>query len=382
MRIAILTYHRAYNCGAALQAWALKVVLERMGHSVEFPVLNHVGELGRWVPGWVQWDRNPFFVLRSFAVRVVRNALSVPVEDLMRARFRAFRKSFLAERHCSDEQLADNYDLIVVGSDQVWSAPLSGKDAPVFFAESLPTDIPKIGYGISYGDTTLPADGMSRILAAVPRFRALSFRERIAQEQVFEMSGVHSDVVLDPTLLLTAHDYGGFTGAFKPPKEPYLFLYALGSDSVLIDAARRLAERLGVRAIMTSMYQYSRYGAPQGLTYAISPDRLVGYVANARYVLTSSFHGTALATIFRKPFLSMLMERDSPPCRSRVGNLLKTAGDLARLVTPQTPVEEMIKMLNAPVEPSRALEEQRRFSIDWLKDKILEVGQRDVGKRA
>ena len=34
MRIAILTFHRAYNCGAMLQAWALKTVLERKGHAL------------------------------------------------------------------------------------------------------------------------------------------------------------------------------------------------------------------------------------------------------------------------------------------------------------------------------------------------------------
>ena len=31
MRIAIITFHRAYNCRTMLQAWALKTVLERMG---------------------------------------------------------------------------------------------------------------------------------------------------------------------------------------------------------------------------------------------------------------------------------------------------------------------------------------------------------------
>ena len=48
MKIAILTFHRAYNCGAMLQAWALRTVLERMGHTIEFPILNHVGETKRW----------------------------------------------------------------------------------------------------------------------------------------------------------------------------------------------------------------------------------------------------------------------------------------------------------------------------------------------
>lgn len=36
MKIGILTYHRAHNYGAVLQAYALRTFLQKQGHDVEF----------------------------------------------------------------------------------------------------------------------------------------------------------------------------------------------------------------------------------------------------------------------------------------------------------------------------------------------------------
>ena len=83
MKIAILTFHRAYNCGAMLQAWALRTVLERMGHVVEFPILNHVGERNRWLK-LIDFRKRGMNLIRSFIGRFLLNIFSVPCEDTLR----------------------------------------------------------------------------------------------------------------------------------------------------------------------------------------------------------------------------------------------------------------------------------------------------------
>ena len=160
MRIAILTFHRAYNCGAMLQAWALKTVLERMGHKVEFPICNHVGEEARWKYGWVNRDKRGIQFLRSLLGRFLLNALSVPCEDILRMRYRHFRKVHLPERVCSPGSFSKYYDLVVVGSDQVWSVKHAMSEAPLFFAENIPACVRKIVYAASYGDRPLNDDAI------------------------------------------------------------------------------------------------------------------------------------------------------------------------------------------------------------------------------
>lgn len=366
MRIAILTYHRAYNCGAMLQAWALKTVLERMGHIVEFPILNHVGELGRWPLKWVHWRMNPFRVLLSFARRSLYNLSSIPSEDVLRFRFRRFRERYLPERHCGCRDLAKHYDSIVIGSDQVWSEAHSGRFAPVFFAESLPTSIPVIGYAVSYGDHALPEGKLARIAAAYSRFQAVSARERIVQKQMEDIGCGKPDITLDPTLLLFKTDYLHFSGSVNAPSKPFLFMYTLSTRPFFVETARSIAKRLGVQAIIAPMYQRTRVDAPHGLTYGISPDRLVSYISKAKYVLAGSFHGTALSVVMGKPFLSLREEAENPDSPSRPGTLLKLLSCEERLVTPETSIVEMIARLTAPMPEIHALYEAKETSLLWL----------------
>lgn len=367
MRIGILTFHRAYNCGAALQAWALKTVFERMGHSADFPILNHVGEKTRWPLPWVVWSKSPFRIAKSLVYRSIYNLSSIPSEDLLRFRFKRFRERYLSEKTCRAEDLHKHYDLIVVGSDQVWNEVISKKDATVFFAENLPVSIPKVGYAVSYGDKLLPQESLSRVIAAYPRFSAVSVREELMQKQLSECGCKKPDVTLDPTLLLTKDDYLPLMNKLTPPRSPYLFMYTLLAKPFFIDTAKTLAKRLGVKAVIAPMYQRTRYGAASGLTYGISPDRLVNFVANAEYVLAASFHGTALAALFEKPFLSLRIEAEDSNYPSRPGNLLRLLGQEDRLVTPETSIEDMATRLLAPMAGTGRLSPAREVSFSWLK---------------
>ena len=366
MRVAIITFHRAYNCGAMLQAWALKTVLERMGHTVEFPVCNHVGEEKRWQYEFISRDKHGIRALRSLAGRFLLNALSVPCEDILRMRYRHFRKVHLPERACTPSDFDKYYDLLVIGSDQVWSTRHSQAEAPLFFAENLPAHIHKIAYAASYGDKPLDDDSIRRVAASLDRFSHISVREPLAHEQLSSLSSRRIDVTLDPTLLLTAKDYDEIATPGKTINEPYLFMYTLSTGSFFIDTAKQLADRLGVKYIIAPCYQYTRYGAVKGLTYSISPDRLVGLARGARYVLAGSFHGTVMGLMFNKPFLSLRAQVDE--YESRPAALLHMLGCGDRLVNPTTSMCDMEEMLRCAV-PKRTydvLDVKRHESLHWL----------------
>ena len=366
MRIAILTFHRAYNCGAMLQAWALKTVLERMGHSVEFPVCNHVGEEKRWQYDLINWEKRGVQVLRSFLGRFMLNALSVPNEDILRWRYRRFRKANLPERVCSPAEFDKYYDLVIVGSDQVWSVKHTLSEAPLFFAESIPDCVRKIAYAASYGDKPLDDDSAKRVASSVDRFSHISVREPLAQNQLSGLASRKIDVALDPTLLLVAKDYDGIAYKGNAIREPYLFMYTLSTAPFFVNTAKQLAGRLGVKCVIAPCYQYSRLGAAKGLTYSISPDRLVSLARGAKYVLAGSFHGTVMGLMFHRPFLSLRKQVDE--CESRPAALLNVIGCGHRLVNPTVSLNDMEAMLRCEV-PQNAydlLEAKRNESLQWL----------------
>ena len=371
MRIGIITFHRAYNCGAMLQAWALKTILERMGHTVEFPACNHVGETSRWQLGWVNREYQGLNLLRSFVGRAIINLMSIPSEDILLRRYRLFRTRYLPERICTPREFDKYYDLIIVGSDQVWSTRHSGKYAPLFFAENIPACIRKIGYAVSYGDEPIKdISAMQRIIAALDRFSSVSVREPLAQQQLSKYTDRQIAVSLDPTLLLKDEDYDEITGDFGANRKPYLFMYTLSAEPFYVQTARTLAKRLGVRCIIAPCYQYSRYGAPSGLTYSISPDRLVSLVRNAQYVLAGSFHGTVMGLTFHKPFLSLRNQIDK--YESRPAALLNMIGSGDKIVNPQTSIEKMEELLRNGPESAvyEKLSNRRKESLSWLQKAI------------
>lgn len=369
MRIAILTFHRAYNCGAMLQAWALRTVLERMGHVVEFPVLNHVGERNRWLK-LIDFRKRGMNLIRSVIGRFLLNVFSVPCEDTLRTRYKRFREVFLPERVCDVADLSEIYDLLIVGSDQVWSERHSLSDSALFFGESLPVDVKKITYAASYGDKPLDENILKRVVDAVNRFSKVSVREPLAKKQLTEFTFKKIDVVADPTLLLTEEDYYVLSKNIKVPDEPYLFMYTLSSDKFFVNTAKALARRLKVKCIIAPCYQYSRFRAPIGLTYAISPDRLVALVRGAKYVLAGSFHGTVMGIIFNKPFLSLRAQVDE--YESRPVALLNRIGCSERLVTPKTSLDEMEALLRTEVDEEvyNKLAQFRTNSLFWLKEAV------------
>ena len=378
MKIAILTFHRAYNCGAMLQAWALKTVLERMGHSVEFPACNHVGETDRWqFCEWHNPEKRRLQWVRSVVGRAYVNFRSIPYnlgsifcEDVLRKRYKAFRKKYLPERDCEPSQFGNYYDLIVSGSDQVFSDVHSKEGAPLFFCENKPKDLRAIAYAASYGDKPLQGERLDRVVKALDNFAAVSMREAMAKDQLLALSSKEIAETLDPTLLVSAADYEEIADG-EVPSEPYLFMYTLYTTPFFINTAKELARRLGVKCIIAPCYQYSRWKAPKGITYSVSPNRLVQYARNAKYVLAGSFHGTVMGVMFKKPFLSLRAQVDE--FESRPAALLRKIGCLNRLVNPTTSPDEMERLLREPLpDYSSEIDKYRAASLNWLKKAIEE----------
>lgn len=368
MKIGIITFHRAYNCGAVLQAWALKTQLERMGHSVEFPICNHIGETkSRW-RAKIPKGRTGFSWLKGALGALMVNALSIGMDDDKRI-FADFRSRRLPERDCKVEELARFYDLIVVGSDQVWRTFFTGSSASVFFGESLPSGLPRIGYAVSYGDRAVHGAELERIVAAVDRFNSVSAREDLVREQLTPLVSKDIQVVLDPTLVLEAHDYDDL-GADCIPPEKYLFCYTISQSMFVFNTVKKLAGALGLKAIIAPGYYYSRYKMPGGLTKHISPDKLISYTRNAECVIAGSFHGTALGIVFNKPLLSIRNECGEK--YSRPLSLLRQLNEEKRLVTPETKIDDMLQMLSDPIGGAarERLGVLRDKSKAWLSDAI------------
>ena len=345
MKIAILTLDLQTNFGGILQAYALQTVLERMGHEVTHlqakhsrlhnPVVMPLVWCKRLYRKYFQGDRqlpifeNPYKWAGKNTDRFISSNLNC---------------RFLAPEEWN-EGLAREYDVIVVGSDQVWR-PNYTSDVTRFFTAFLGhSDICRIAYAASFG---VAVNEFSDEQIACGReylklFSAISVREESGIRLCKELFDVQACQVLDPTLLLRREDYQCF--ASTAPQSPgNLMVYVLDRTEEKDAFIAEFAEKRG----LVPFYANSKAEMPWDVDIPAAERQqppletwLKGF-ADAEFVLTDSFHACVISILFHKPFgVFVNLERGL----SRIESLLRPLGLMDRCIT------------DAPVDLDR--------SIDW-----------------
>lgn len=368
MKIGIVTFHKAYNCGAMLQAYALMQAVRSLGYEVYFPSCNSVGLVGRWRSVGCCGSG-----LMSIARRVYRwlrlNISSIGFEEVKRFRYWWFRRKYLPELVISVDQIGKGFDGLIFGSDQIWNlcrTKDSGVDDSAYFlAENISEDIPKIGYAVSIGDGTCKE--RERVALAIHRMKAVSFREPFKKE----MFGCCEDnsrfaTVLDPTLLIDSENYKKMIAGKRSMTGDYILIYnATWETKCVRDVAINIEEKLSVPCVKLMGYGFGIFDLQRRERIAFGPINFLELINNAKAVVANSFHGTVFAIIFNKPFLSLVESRGA---NSRQENLLEELGLEDRLVVGCVQEAEL-ELLTKPLPETvfKRLGELRQESMEWLK---------------
>ncbi|RZA13958.1 MAG: polysaccharide pyruvyl transferase family protein, partial [Proteobacteria bacterium] len=189
LRIGILTFHFSENFGALLQAYGLRKWLADLGHSVEFINYHpsHVeggGDFSRL------WDPRAFKANAKIAYLKASMLRQHLFGDKRQTEaFEAFRRNelhlsgpALPTRAAVESHLAamdHPYDLIVLGSDQVWSASDQHGLDPVYFADfAVPPGTRRISYAPSFGRATVDPANRAELKRMISALDGVSCRER------------------------------------------------------------------------------------------------------------------------------------------------------------------------------------------------------------
>lgn len=323
MKIAILTFHRACNYGAVLQAYALQNSLNSLD-GVQAYILDY-DSLG------VYDIYTQFGILKrkaSFAKNIVAEVLLFGDVAKRNRCFADFRKRHFCVKQRNLKkvdlnQAAQEYDCIIVGSDQVWNGELTKNDN-AFLLDFVPDGVRKVSYAASVGKSTLEQKELQSVLSLLEGFEIVSLREPNFLEQFHQAlpeKEVRCDV--DPVFLLSAEQWRCFSQ--KTEREPYVLFFTLGggkNTDEVAEYARRVAREKGVRVVYASS-DY-RWYAFQDMEHAgiLSPEELIGLIDGAECVVTNSFHATAFSIMLHTPFFVNL----GANYNSRITNLLALTG--------------------------------------------------------
>jgi hypothetical protein len=305
MKVGILTMHYRRNYGGILQSYALMKVLQGLGHDVEVIDFRYDSKRNKRVKEMI------IKLLKALMKKQPKNSSNIAVRPLPKEHIEAFI-SFKSEYMCYSETagndtintIVSKYDVIVVGSDQIWNN-LSGKQLYFFFDWQPEYKGLRIAYAPCSIYPTAPEYNKERLRMLLNKFDAIGVRDETTASMVQSVTGVKPQIVLDPTCL---YDFKEFVS--EPIVEgDYIFSYILGSEiacshqEVIKHIKGKYGDMKVVAAIIPNVsLEVEKFA--DDIRYNASPSDWVNLVAHSKFVYTDSFHGCMFAMKFHKQFLA------------------------------------------------------------------------------
>jgi hypothetical protein len=294
-KVGIITFHRALNYGAVLQAYALQQFLFGLG--IENEIIDYYSKS-------ITSCYAPFKICKGKVVRgIARGLLFFRVIQKKRKRFEQFCNEYLTlSKPCYNDldlkELSKDYTFLLTGSDQVFSPISAGFDEAYFL--TFVEDEKRYSYAASLGIKKIPKALDEVYRERLRGFQCISVREADAASLLQDYISSKIKVHIDPTLLVTSRVWNQIshkTGF----KKSYVLMFHVEKPIVSIQFAKELAKQKGLEIIYINDRTVIR---DMNIKYVVAPkvEEFLAWFREAAYIVTNSFHGTAISILFHKEF--------------------------------------------------------------------------------
>lgn len=332
-KIGIINHWMVNNYGALFLAYALERKIKELGYNVETI---------SWLPDEVRcpWKLSMirktgffhyFMRLGYFLVFIL------PRQNSFRY-FRALMNT--SETKYTDSTLykiADKYDKIVIGGDQLWNCKVNYYNENNFLPFVKEKE-KKVVYAASLSQDFIREDFKATFKRLAEDFSYVTTRETKATELIEEITNLKAPRVADPAFLLDASEWSKL--ACEPKDKNYVFVYQVQSDVSVISFAQKLAKEKGCK-IVYCPFPLKKQIHCRRKPY-MSPEKWLGYIKNAKYVVTDAFHGTVFSIIFNREFFTEISEYGKDT-GSRITNILDVFSLNERLINNKC-ADELIEL--------------------------------------
>ena len=373
--IGIITYHHYYNYGTMLQALALQEKVEQLGYQAELIDFKQDNSLSRYEMLKLRIKRMPVYIKERKKYRALADSREKIKEK--NELFEQFYKTYLhvgKKKYTTTQQLMENppvYDGYVVGSDQTWN-PFVANSPEAFFLPFVENKSKKGSYGPSLAVKSLSDEKEKEYRKKLSNFSFLSCREQDGAQLLSRITQKEVKCVLDPTLLLSAKEWGKYC-EFEIPKEPYILVYFLGEKSEHIRAVEKIQKLTNWKIISLPAAYLEMENNDYKKVWG-GPKEFLSLIRGAALICTDSFHGTMFSINFQRNFFSFCKSSDSEESseNSRLYSALNIFGLSNRIIhNMDNLTAEDISIDYKNVIP--ILEEQRRDSIEYLENMLFEM---------
>ena len=316
-KIGIIGVRHEVNIGNNLIKYAISIKLKELGY-IPYIIGTH----------WIH--SNITFIKQNTNLVIIRNNFS--------------------------EIKRDDYDVLMVNSDQTWRK-FDGNFYDygfLKFAENW--TMKKFVYGASLGFDEWKLNNRDEQIAKklLNNFTGISVREEGSIKLIEQHLGINCTLVLDPTLLIDKKYYLDIIKDYKGKivmKNKYIFIYSIFQVQFLKNSIKKAKNILNYE-----IYYF-------GLNKNSSIQDFIYYMFKSDAVITDSFHGSIFSIIFNKPFITIY---DKFNAKERFNSLSNLFGVSDRLFEngQQINFHQLLKPLNIDY---KQINELKKKSINFIK---------------
>lgn len=359
MKISLLTIHFGVNHGSILQTIATYETLTLMGHDVE--IINYIPDRYNFFKEVMNKKHNYFlklgyYLLNSFKIYRRRRKFQTYLEKHSQVSNRVKSIEIYFRNH--------NPQVALVGSDQVWNSDYNDEYNAVYFLENI-INSKIISYGSSFGKDIIDEIEIEKIAPLLKRFASISVREASAVE-ILKKCDIYSELVLDPTLLLTQDYWSKYMEPIYISYHKYILIYVMDqSYEPLIKIAKQIKEVTGYNIITVSFEEY-RGNDVDNSYYNISPGQFLKLIHDCSFVITNSYHGILFSLNFNKDFYAIRKEKYN----TRIENILDIVNLSDRFIDENVTINEFKKIEYSTVK--QRIDIHKKRSLNYIKGSLGE----------
>lgn len=300
MKIGVVTVHDSSNLGSFLQAFSMQELIKQHGDD---PVI--IKTRSSFTTFCLYLGYNNARAVRSlkrflfFLLQCTRDISNLKKRYQKYKKYKKDWDKFEQIISVSKANTRIKLDVLLLGSDEIWNVNQPAFQNPYLYGDGIKSD-KKIAYAVSLGNATV--DKMKlfpHLIDKIKLLNAVFYRDERTQSVLADCGVEVNERVCDPTIQIDIKKYMKSIDEVDLPDAPYIAVYSYIVTKEHKSWIQRFARENNLKTLAVSL--------PQEWCDAYmncSPLEFGAVLEKAKYVYTTTFHGTIFSALYHKNFVA------------------------------------------------------------------------------
>lgn len=295
MKVGIVTVWDSANMGSYLQALALQEMVKANGDE---PYFIRTRSWFHTLSLFLGYNMAPASWNIIHFIKYYTKQLLHPHKLLQGIKkYNMYKKDWKLFDHVISVKEAQNMDIVMYGSDEIWNIRQQTFKNGIFFGEGFDNK-KKYAYAVSVGNASIEDyKGRMNIVHKIGQYEGVYVRDDRSREVLMDLGYVVTGKLCDPTLQMDIRNM--MHSSCKKRHIKYIAVYSYGLTEECQSLIQKFARERRLKTVAISLPQdwCDEY-------WNCSPLEFGEALAGAEYVFTTTFHGTIFSVLYHTKFVT------------------------------------------------------------------------------